>query len=77
MKNVTDITKTRHFNVRAIVATVVTLVIVSGIAAFLIVTVTSKAIINAVADPAYVNHNAQLKADAARKFELSLSPKGN
>lgn len=72
---VKDITTTKKFNVKSIVAIVMTIAIIAGIAAFLMMTVTGKAIVNAVTDPTYVNHNAELKADAARKFELSLSPK--
>ena len=75
MKNTNDIKTTRRINIKAIVAGAVSLVVLSGIVAFLTVTTTGQAIVFAIQDPATVNHAADMKNEYVNSFELTSAPK--
>lgn len=74
MKNTTE-NKTRSFNFKAIGVTVLALIVLSGIGAFLTITTTGQAVVFAIQDPATVNHAADMKSEYVKSFELSASPK--
>ena len=73
------VTKTKKLNIKTVAISVVSIVLLSAIVAFLTFTTTGRAIAFAVQDPQTVNHAAEMKADYVKQFNLTTenSPKGN